>query len=136
MIQHFHRGLYGGFGLVGIEAPGFEGVAVVVPGNDGLYKSVGAATGGNVDRVVGEHRKFPAQLLLVDGAHGFHKGIVLSVARSRLFILLAVYFYLHHGYRVQPLRQSQRVIEQPYLLVLGVVFQHVGNNDVGQGLPG
>ena len=93
-----------------------------------MHESIGTTPGRNINRVIGQHREFEAQLLFVNGAYRFYESIVLTVSGGRLLILFAVYLYFYDGNRVQSLCQSKRIVEQTYLLVFDVVFQYIGDD--------
>ena len=91
-VEHLDGALDGSFSLVGIKATGTEAAVVPVPGDNGLHKGIGAATGRDADGIVGEPREATAKAVLVDMANGTDESVELTVALRTLLIGLAVYF--------------------------------------------
>ena len=102
-IEHLDGGLDGCFRLVGIEAAGLEGLTLVLPSDDGLHESVGAAARGDRYGVVGQHGELALEGFLVYLAQGTHEGVVLSVAASVLLVYLITDAELERGHRLEAL---------------------------------
>ena len=130
-IEHLDGGLYGSLRLVGIEAAGLEGLALVLPRDDGLHECVGAAARGDGDGVVGEHGELAAQRLLIDLAQGTHEGVVLSVATGVLLVHLVADAQLERSHGLEALREGDVVAQELHTGILHGVFQHIGD-DVGK----
>ena len=67
-VQQLHRGLDGGFRLVGIQAARTIYLPVPVPRNDGLYQSIRPTTRRNTHTVIGQPRELPRKAVLINMA--------------------------------------------------------------------